>query len=317
MATPGRPGAGAWPPTSCARTARARRPFGRQERPGGRRTARPPARPERDLHPPGRRRVPGRGGGTPRPHRGPWRRWPPTPRRPRGCRRGWTRRRPAGQDHAGGRPHPGDRAARACGQPHQQLQILPVAQHVSPAAFGPEALHGRLEVAARLGQSRQTAGDHRLHLRRSRRRIGLQCLDDEQRVALAVLVEALEPGRVKRRSRDAFGQQRCLLTAEPAQLDLAEAPESLQGREAGERVVLVELLAAGGGRDEQPRRRRNAHQVVDQAKRLRVGPLHVVGDHQQRRPRDQRRAGDRAVQPVSQLRLGQRLGRRHLRRELG
>ena len=37
-------------------------------------------------------------------------------------------------------------------QPHQQLRILPVAQHVRPAAFGPEALHGRLEMAARLGQ---------------------------------------------------------------------------------------------------------------------------------------------------------------------
>ena len=58
-------------------------------------------------------------------------------------------------------------------------------------------------------------------------------------------------------------------------------------------MILVELLTAGGGRDEQPRRRREAQQVVDQAQRLRVGPLHVVGDQQQRRPRGQHRAGDR------------------------
>ena len=85
--------------------ARARRPFGPQGRPGGRRTARPPARPERDLRPPDRQREPGRGGGTPRPHCGPWRRWPPRPRRPRGCRHGWTRRRAA--SHGQQEPCPG------------------------------------------------------------------------------------------------------------------------------------------------------------------------------------------------------------------
>jgi len=37
-------------------------------------------------------------------------------------------------------------------QPHQQLRILPVAQHVRPAAFGPEPRHRGLEVAARPGQ---------------------------------------------------------------------------------------------------------------------------------------------------------------------
>jgi hypothetical protein len=37
-------------------------------------------------------------------------------------------------------------------QPHQQLRILPVAQHVRLAAFGPEAPHRRLEPAPRLGQ---------------------------------------------------------------------------------------------------------------------------------------------------------------------
>ena len=55
---------------------------------------------------------------------------------------------------------------------------------------------------------------------------------------------------------------------------------------------------------------------MDQAQRLRVGPLHVVGDQQQRRARGKQRAGDRAEQPPPQLRLWQRLGRRHARGQL-
>jgi len=87
----------------------------------------------------------------------------------------------AAVDGDDGRPDPGDRAAvgvggLACGpqgevalavgltrvteqpervgqaQPDQQFRVLPVAQHVRPPSFGPEALHGRLEVAARLGE---------------------------------------------------------------------------------------------------------------------------------------------------------------------
>ena len=37
-------------------------------------------------------------------------------------------------------------------QPDQQLRVLPVTQHVRPAAFGPEPRHRRLEVAAGPGQ---------------------------------------------------------------------------------------------------------------------------------------------------------------------
>ena len=51
--------------------------------------------------------------------------------------------------------------------------------------------------------------------------------------------------------------------------------------------------------------------------RLGVGPLRVVHDQQQRRARGQQRAADRAAQPVPQLRLGQRLGRRHLAGQFG
>jgi hypothetical protein len=56
---------------------------------------------------------------------------------------------------------------------------------------------------------------------------------------------------------------------------------------------------------------------VDQGQRLGVSPLRVVHDQQQRRARSQQRAADRAAQPVPQLRLGQRLGRRHLAGQLG
>jgi len=155
------------------------------------------------------------------------------------------------------------------------------------------------------GQPRQAASDHRLHLRRGRGRIGPQRLDDEQRAALAVAVQAPEFGRVKRRPRDALGQQRRLRAAEPVKLDLGAAPERLQRRrQASEWMALVEFLAPGGCGDEQPCRRRRAHQVVDHAQGLRVGPLRIVDDQQQRCPCGQQRAPDRVEQPVPQLRLG-------------
>lgn len=56
---------------------------------------------------------------------------------------------------------------------------------------------------------------------------------------------------------------------------------------------------------------------MHKAKRLGVGPLHVIGDQQQRRASGQQRAPDRAEQPVPQLRLGQRVGCGHLTGQLG
>lgn len=108
-------------------------------------------------------------------------------------------------------------------------------------------------------EPRQAPGDYRLHLRGCRG-IRPQCLDDEQRIAFAVAIQPLERGRVQRRAGDAPGQQRRLLTAEPAERDLGEAAERLQrGRQARQRVLLVEFLAPGSGGDEQPRGRRRAH----------------------------------------------------------
>ena len=37
-------------------------------------------------------------------------------------------------------------------QPDQQLRVLPVAQHVRPAVFGAEAVHGRFEMSTGLRQ---------------------------------------------------------------------------------------------------------------------------------------------------------------------
>ena len=170
------------------------------------------------------------------------------------------------------------------------------------------------ELGRRRRQLGQATSDDCLHLLSGRRRVGLQRLHHEQRIALAVAVEALEFGRVQRRVADARGQQRRLLAAEPAELDLAEASARSQGSsQRGQRVARVELLAAGGRGDQQPGRRRRAHEVVHDAQRLPVGPLRVVDDQQQRRARRQQRSHDRGEQPASQLVLRQRLGRRHVR----
>ena len=201
---------------------------------------------------------------------------------------------------------------------HEGLLVQPggSGQHVR----GERLADGRGDPGRGSGGRRepgQAACDNRRSLLRGRG-AGSQRLDDEQRVALAVAVQAVEPGRVERCAGDALGQHGRLLAAEPAEPDLGAPAERMQGRgHGGERVVLVEFLAPGGGRDEQPRRRRGADQVVDLAQRLGVGPLRVVHDELQRRARGQQRAADRAEQPVPQLRLGQRFGRRGPRGQLG
>ena len=127
------------------------------------------------------------------------------------------------------------------------------------AVRGERPPDGRGDAGQRGGlrrQARQPAGDHRLHLRRSRRGIRPQRLDQEQRVALAVFVEAPSPGISSGVPVTCSASSAVSSAAEPGQLDLGKVAERRKGRDqAGERMVLVEFLAAGGGRDEQPGRR--------------------------------------------------------------
>ena len=74
----------------------------------------------------------------------------------------------------------------------------------------------------------------------------------------------------------------------------------------------VDLLAPRRRGHEQPRAGLGAHEVVQELERLKVAPLHVVGDQQQRRGGGEERPGDRVEEPLAVLALGQRLGGREV-----
>ena len=108
----------------------------------------------------------------------------------------------------------------------------------------------------------------------------------------------------------------CSRPSRPSATSLARPSVCGSGDQREQRMGRGEILPSNGGRHEHTRRLRRAQQVVDEAQRLGVGPLGVVGDQQQRRADAEQGPCDRREQPSPQLALGQRPRRRGASREL-
>lgn len=146
-------------------------------------------------------------------------------------------------------------------------------------------------------------------------------LHHEEGVALALLEEPAALGVGQPAARDPLGEGGGLLAVQAAERDLLDAPEGLEARhELADRVARVELLAADRRGHQQASSGLAAQEEVQEAQGLGVEPLQVVGDEQERRPVALQRAGGRLEEPLTLLRLGERVGRRearHLGEQLG
>ena len=185
-------------------------------------------------------------------------------------------------------------------------------QHVLTDVGGPGQQLGREgeadrrrdvgELAGRPREQSETGLDDGLHHRGDRawsRLVagpsGAQRLDDEQRVAGGLGVQPGASVFGERATEGTGGEVAGLDGCEPAELDLIDSIEPGEpSDQLGEHVV--GLLAAGRRHDQQRRVRGAAQQVVEELQAVRVGPLDVVGDEQQRLGRYDERGGDSGEQ---------------------
>ncbi len=107
---------------------------------------------------------------------------------------------------------------------------------------------------------------------------GAQRLDHEERVALGVTVELVCVQLLQRAPGDPLGKDGCILSGEPAEVDLRESSQGMQtGAQVVQGMPAVDFFAPRSGRDEQAGFRLNPQEVVEELQRFPVPPVKVVG----------------------------------------